>query len=100
MPEQSHFRWVGGDLHIQLRVTPRASRDQIGPLLGDRLKISVAAPPVDGKANRHLVKLVAKRFTVPQSAVDVVRGVASRDKTVSISQPQRLPQEFEVTERG
>ena len=82
MPEQTHFRWIDGDLLIQLRVSPRAFRDEVGRVIGDRLKVFIMAPPVAGKANQHLVKFVAKQFGVPTSQVAVVRGVASRDKTV------------------
>ncbi len=92
-----HFRWDGADLLIHLRISPRASRDQVAGLMGDRLKVSITAPPVDGKANAHLVKFIGKTFDVAKSLVTVVSGKSSRDKTVRITTPQVLPEIFLIT---
>jgi uncharacterized protein (TIGR00251 family) len=65
-----------------VRVQPRAKRDEI---VGDRagaVVIRVTAPPVDGKANKAVCKLIAKRAKVPPSRVAVVRGESSRDKAL------------------
>ncbi len=97
MPPPTHFRWVDGDLLVQLRISPRASREQVGGVVGERLKVALTAAPVEGKANQQLVKLVAKRFAVPPSRVAVVRGATGRDKTVRIQSPGRLPAEFRIT---
>ena len=95
-PAEGHFRWNGAELLIRLRIAPRASRDQVSGLLSDRLKISITAPPVDGKANVHLVKFIAKQFGVAKSRVAVVSGASSRDKTVRITEPRTLPNSFQV----
>jgi uncharacterized protein (TIGR00251 family) len=50
----------------------------------DRLKVRLAAPPVEGSANKELEKLLAKALGVPRSSVEVVRGLSSRNKTVRI----------------
>ncbi len=92
-----HFRWDGADLLIHLRISPRASRDQVAGLMGDRLRISITAPPVDGKANAHLEKFIGKQLGVAKSLVAVVSGKSSRDKTVRITDPQILPELFLVT---
>ena len=92
-----HFRWDGADLLIHLRISPRASRDQVAGLMGDRLRISITAPPVDGKANAHLVKFIGRQFGIAKSMVAVVSGMSSRDKTVRITEPRTLPQAFLVT---
>ena len=58
---------------------------------GEALKIRLAAPPVDGKANAALLRYLADAFGVPQRAVTLVRGETSRQKTVRIMAPQARP---------
>jgi len=94
-----HYRWDDDDLLIQLRISPRASRDQVGAVMGNRIKISITAPPVDGKANKHLVKWLAKRFGVSQSQVEIESGLSSRDKSLRIHSPAKLPDGFEIEEK-
>lgn len=72
------------DLLIDILVSPRASRPRIGPVQGDRLKIAVTAPPVDGKANAAVVELIARTLGRPRSAVEVTAGDGSRRKTVRV----------------
>lgn len=69
---------------IDVRLQPRGSRDE---LLGWRegvLRAKVSAPPVEGRANLALCRLIAKRVGVPPSRVSVVRGEKSRDKLVRV----------------
>ena len=85
------YRWDGEDLLLSLRVQPRASRDQwVGPMQ-DAFKVRISAPPVEGKANQHLIRYLAKAFGVPQGRVSLVAGTGSRRKTVRISAPRILP---------
>lgn len=69
---------------LALKIQPRASRTGIVGLLGERLKIAVSGPPVDGKANRELCTFLAKRVGVPKSSVEIILGESSRDKSVLI----------------
>jgi uncharacterized protein (TIGR00251 family) len=86
------FQWQGDDLLLQVYLQPRASKDEIvGPYDGS-LKIRVCAPPVDGKANKHLQKFLAKTFSVPASSVILLKGETSRNKRFVIKQPGRLPE--------
>lgn len=71
-------------LTIEVRVTPRASRDEVVGIRGGVLAVRVSAPPVDDAANRALVKLLAKRAGVPRSRVRIVRGERGRRKLVAI----------------
>ncbi|MCL4115596.1 UNVERIFIED_CONTAM: hypothetical protein GTU68_058643 [Idotea baltica] len=64
--------------------------------MGDRLKIAITAPPVDGKANKHLVKFLAKQFKVAKSQINIVSGETDRDKTVQIEAPGCLPEKFQI----
>ena len=76
---------------LSLRVQPRASADTIGEVSGDSLKIRLTAPPVEGRANAHLRRFLAKLFAVPQSRIELVSGEQARLKRVRIQTPGRLP---------
>ncbi|MCE5361929.1 DUF167 domain-containing protein [Pseudomonas anguilliseptica] len=93
----SHFRWDGADLILECHLQPKASRDEFAGLHGDRLKIRLTAPPVDGKANAHLLAFLASVFAVSKSQVSLKSGQQSRQKRVRIKKPQRLPSELALT---
>ena len=65
-------------------VSPRASRVRLGPVHGDRVKVAVTAPPVDGEANAAVIEVVAKALGVPRAAVTIASGHASRRKSVAV----------------
>jgi hypothetical protein len=70
---------------LAIRVTPRARKDEIVEILADQtIKIRLAAPPVDGKANKALIEFLAKVLDVPRSRVEIIAGASGRDKLVSI----------------
>ena len=71
-------------VRITVRVQPRSSRDQVVGFRGDVLQLRVTAPPVDGKASQAIVVLLAETLGVSKSCVRIVRGHASRDKTVEV----------------
>jgi uncharacterized protein (TIGR00251 family) len=72
------------DAQITVRVQARARRDEIVGLRGDAVVVRVTAPPVDGRANRAVCRLIAKRAGVAPSQVAIVRGERSRDKLVRV----------------
>jgi uncharacterized protein (TIGR00251 family) len=69
---------------VDILVQPRASRARIGPIHGDRVKVAVTAPPVDGAANKAVIALFAKALGCARGDVEVIRGHSSRRKTVRI----------------
>jgi uncharacterized protein (TIGR00251 family) len=71
-------------LNIAVRLIPRASTSKIVGVIDGRLKVRVAAPPVEGAANRELIRLLARRFKLPQNAVTVVSGLRSKNKLVRL----------------
>jgi uncharacterized protein len=73
-----------GALIIDVQVVPRASRAAVGPAVGDRLRVAVTAPPVDGAANAAVIEALAAAFGVRRAAVTIVRGETGRRKTVRI----------------
>jgi uncharacterized protein (TIGR00251 family) len=78
------FREQEGALTVEVQVQPRASRDKIGPLHGERVKVQLTAPPVEGAANEALRALLARALGVPRAAVTIVRGESGRKKTVRV----------------
>jgi uncharacterized protein len=69
---------------LSVRLQPRARRDEIVGERAGAVVIRVTAPPVDGKANAALCRLVAKAAGVPPSQVSVIRGHGARDKVVRV----------------
>ena len=74
-----------GGVTLHLHVQPGAARTGVAGVHGDALKVRLAAPPVDGKANAALLEFLAHCFGVPRSAVTLVGGAGSRRKRVSVS---------------
>jgi len=69
---------------ISLRVTPRASRDGIGPYSAGVLHVRVTAPPADGEANTAVTKLLARALGIPPRDVSLVSGATSRMKRFEV----------------
>ncbi len=86
--------WHDDALVLKVRIQPRASRDEIVGPYGGLLKLRLAAPPVGGAANAHLIKFLAKLFRVPRTNVTVLSGATSREKRIRVLAPQRLPPGF------
>ncbi len=80
-------------LVLRLYIQPKASRDTIIGLHGDEVKVAITAPPVDGQANAHLVKYLAKQFRVAKSQVLLEKVELGRHKQVKILNPQQIPTE-------
>ena len=71
---------------LALRVTPRASKNEIVEVLSDgTVKVHLTAPPVEGKANEALLRFMAEVLDVPLSCLDIVAGAGGRDKLISVT---------------
>lgn len=96
----SHYQWQQQTLRLQCYVQPNASRDELvgiyDPGPRQRLKIRIKAPALEGKANRHLLKFVARLFAVSKNQVTIIQGENSRAKTLQINRPQQLPSGSEI----
>jgi uncharacterized protein (TIGR00251 family) len=71
-------------LLIDVRVQPKSSQNAVVGIHGEALKIKLNAPPVEGKANKALIQLMAKLLGCPKSAVEIISGQASRSKRLLI----------------
>ena len=76
------------ELYLQVHLSLRAKKNKIVGKYNEKLKIQIAAPPVDGKANAELIRFLADYFSVPQKQVVIVKGELSRDKLVKIINPK------------
>jgi len=74
-----------GALIFKVRVVPRASRSELVGEHDGVLRVRIAAPPVDGAANDELVRLLARAFGVPRSAIAITGGHAAKLKTVCVA---------------
>ncbi|MCW8335727.1 DUF167 family protein YggU [Vibrio paucivorans] len=86
----------GSDILLRLYIQPKASRDKIVGLHGDELKVAITAPPVDGKANAHLSKYLAKQFKVAKGLITIEKGELGRHKQIRVQTPSQIPPEIEA----
>lgn len=75
---------MAAEVRFRLRAVPRSPRDEIVGWQGDVLLIRLRAPPVEGRANEALRRLLARSLGLPGSAVEIVAGRSSRNKTVRV----------------
>ena len=88
-PFSAPFSARADGLSLRVRVTPRAGRDRILGVIalptGPALKVAVAAPAADGRANDAVIALLSKALGVPKSRVTLASGAASRLKTLRVA---------------
>ena len=79
------YRRNGEILTLTLHVQPGAKRTEVAGLHGEAIKIRLAAPPVEGRANEALLRFIAESFGVPLRQVELKQGGQSRHKVVAIT---------------
>jgi len=72
-------------------VQPRGSSSEILGVIDGRLKIKTTAPPADGRANKDVIRQLAKVFDVPPSRISLKSGATSRSKTFLVDRPAVFP---------
>lgn len=83
--QRTYYRYEDGALTLQVHVQPGAARSGWAGLHGPALKLRVAAPAVDGKANRACIDFLARAAGVSRQAVQILSGERARDKRVRIA---------------
>jgi uncharacterized protein len=83
-PEAYGIESIPGGIAISLYVTPRASINKVVGAHDGAVKVALAAPPVEGAANKALVEFLARALDVPRSSVSLVSGHTSRRKVVRV----------------
>lgn len=86
------YRRNGDVLTLTLHVQPGAKRTEVAGLHGEALKIRLAAPPIEGRANEALLKFIAESFGVPLRQVELKQGGQSRHKVVAITGSKTEPE--------
>jgi len=84
-------RWEGEDLKLRIHVQPGARSDEVVGLHGDALKIRLAAPALEGRANARLLRFLANLFSVPLQQVILTHGASGRLKQISVHAPKNIP---------
>ena len=79
------YRRNGEVITLTLHIQPGAKRTEVSGLHGDALKIRLAAPPIEGRANEALLKFIAESFGVPLRQVELKQGGQSRHKVVAVT---------------
>lgn len=86
------YRRNGDILTLTLHVQPGAKRTDVAGLHGEALKIRLAAPPIEGRANEALLKFIAGSFGVPLRQVELKQGGQSRHKVVAVTGSKVAPE--------
>ena len=76
---------IAGGISFQVKVHPRAKKDAITGALGDALKLSLTAPPVEGRANEACIEFFVRLLKVPRSSITIASGQSSRLKVIRIT---------------
>jgi uncharacterized protein (TIGR00251 family) len=97
MNQMGLMRKTSEGIVFQVFIQPRASKDMIVGLHGDRLKIKIAAPPVEGEANKRCIQFLAKCLSVPRSTLQIISGHNSRNKSLLLKSNQTPPSAEEYT---
>jgi len=88
------YRRSGEVVTLTLHVQPGAKRSEIAGLHGEALKLRLAAPPVEGRANEALLKFIAELFGVPLRQVELRQGGQSRHKVVAVTGSRIDPEDL------
>ena len=78
------FHESDGAVTFAVKIHPRAKKNAIAGEVGDALKVSLTAPPVDGRANEACIDFFAKLLNLPRSSVNIASGQTSRRKLIRI----------------
>jgi uncharacterized protein len=79
------FHESGSGVTFAVKIHPRARKNGISGEVGDALKVSLTAPPVEGRANEACIEFFAKLLKLPRSSVTIASGQASRNKVIRIA---------------
>ena len=90
----SWYRYESNALILRLYIQPGAKRNEIIGLMQDELKIKLATPALEGRANSALIKFLAQLFDVPKSKVVLKSGEKSRHKIIEISESDVNPEQL------
>ena len=79
------------EILLRVRATTRSSRNEIGEFVAGQLRVRTTAAPVDGRANREIIRLLSRAFGAPRSRISLLRGANSRNKLFRICGARTRP---------
>jgi uncharacterized protein (TIGR00251 family) len=80
----NYFKITGNDIIIKVKIVPGSSKNKIIGVYNDSLKITITAPPVEGKANKKCIAYLAKYFDMAKSKIEIISGKNSKNKLIKI----------------
>ena len=80
----NYFKITGNDIIIKVKIAPGSSKNKIIGVYNDSLKITIIAPPVEGKANKKCIAYLAKYFDIAKSKIEIISGKNSKNKLIKI----------------
>jgi len=78
------LKFAGNEIVVKVKIVPGSSQNKIIGVYNNALKISIAAPPVEGKANKKCIAYLAKYFDVAKSRIEIISGKTSKNKLIKI----------------
>ncbi len=87
-------RWEASDIIRTVKVHPRGGKFELGRVVGDALRVKVAAPPEHGRATEELLAELAEAFGVRPGAITLIRGALTPQKVIRIANPKIVPPEI------
>ncbi|MCK4309178.1 MAG: YggU family protein [Candidatus Atribacteria bacterium] len=78
------YKIRGNDIIVKVKIVPGSSKNKIVGVYNDALKITVTAPPVEGKANKKCIVYLAKYFDIAKSKIEIISGQTSKNKLIKI----------------
>ncbi len=84
-------------LIINIKVEPRSSKSGIAGIYGDGLKVKLTSPPVEGRANKELIEVLAKEFGIKKKDVEIISGKKSKNKIVKLIGVKRIEDRIKKT---
>lgn len=79
-----YFEITGNDIIVKVKIVPGSSKNKIIGAYNDALKITITAPPIEGKANKKCITYLAKYFDVAKSKIEIISGRTSKNKLIKI----------------
>jgi len=79
------YRVAQGGIHLSVYIQPRAARNQIAGLHDGALKVRITAPPVEGRANREIIKFLSKTLKIAKTRITIRQGQTGRKKLIHIA---------------
>ncbi len=89
-----------GRIVFSVRVVPGSSKNLLDRIVGEELKIKIKAPPVEGAANKELIKFLGKRFKIPKSDIRILSGETGRRKRIELPYNEKVAQFIKEREDG